>query len=87
MLGRPLFNQFALIHENDPVGNLAGEAHFMGNHNHGHPFAGKLFHNVQNLAYHRGIEGTGRFVEEHDLRVHVERPGDGDALLLGAGEP
>ena len=33
-----------------------------------------------------GVEGGGRLVKEHHVRVHGERPRDGDALLLAAGE-
>ena len=33
-----------------------------------------------------GIERRGRLVEQHGDRVHRQRAGDGDALLLAAGE-
>lgn len=33
-----------------------------------------------------GVERGSRLVEQHRLRVHGERPGDRDALLLPAGE-
>ena len=33
-----------------------------------------------------GVEGRGGFVEEEDLGVAKEGAGDGDALLLAAGE-
>src|SRR5690606_15943151 len=33
-----------------------------------------------------GIECRRGFVEQHDLRPHRQCPGDGDALLLAAGE-
>ena len=48
--------------------------------------SGQLDHDVQHLLDHLGIEGGGRLVEQHELRVHAERAGDGDALLLAAGE-
>ncbi len=33
-----------------------------------------------------GVQGGGGFVEEDDFGVHGQGPGDGDALLLAAGE-
>ena len=33
-----------------------------------------------------GIERGGRLVEQHELRVHRQRAGDGDTLLLAAGK-
>ena len=41
---------------------------------------------VQHLAHHLGIQGGGWLVKKHDLGPHGEGPGDGDALLLSAGE-
>ena len=32
------------------------------------------------------VEGARGFIEQHQLRLHGERAGDGDALLLSAGE-
>ena len=44
------------------------------------------------FAHHReyfesqsGVERRGRLVEQHDLGIERQRPGDGDALLLSAG--
>ena len=33
-----------------------------------------------------GSSADGRLVEEHQLRVHRQRPGDGHPLLLATGE-
>jgi hypothetical protein len=43
-------------------------------------------HHVEHLVDHLGVEGRGGLVEEHDLGVHGQRPGDRHALLLAAGE-
>ena len=40
----------------------------------------------EHLADELGVEGRGGLVEEHQLRVHRQGPGDGDPLLLAAGE-
>ena len=50
------------------------------------PVSGEVPHHVQHLADELGVERGGRLVEQHELRVHRQRPGDGDALLLAAGE-
>ena len=41
---------------------------------------------VQHLGLHRGVERRGRLVEQQDLGLEHQRPGDGDALALAAGE-
>ena len=58
----------------------------MRDNHHGHAAAGKLHHDVQYLVDHLRIKRAGRLVEHHRLGVHGERAGDGDALLLAAGE-
>ena len=55
-------------------------------HEHGHALLGEVDHHVEHLLDHLGVERRGRLVEEHDARVHAERAGDRDALLLAAGE-
>ena len=50
------------------------------------PWLGELAHDAEHLADELRVERRGRLVEEHELGVHRERPGDGDALLLAAGE-
>ena len=58
----------------------------MGDDNHGHAIGGELLHHLQHLLHHLRIEGTGGFVKQHQARLHAERTGDGDPLLLAAGE-
>ena len=58
----------------------------MGDDDHGDAGPGQLLHHVEHLADHLGVERRGRLVEQQHLRLHGERPGDADALLLAAGE-
>ena len=58
----------------------------MGDYHHGHAVGGQLLHNCQHLAYHFRIQGGGGLVEEQNVRVHSQRPGDGHPLLLTAGQ-
>ena len=73
-----------LVHENDPVGHLAGKSHFVGDAQHGHAFLRQLDHRVQHLLDHLRIKGRGWFVEQHDARTHAQAAGNRDALLLTA---
>src|SRR5690242_10951900 len=42
LLGGGLLGDTAGVHEHDPIGGLPREAHLMGDHQHGHAFAGQL---------------------------------------------
>lgn len=76
----------AVGHEHDVVGGRAGETRLMGDHDHRHPVAGELTHDLQDLVDHLGVERGGGLVEQHRLALHGEGPGDGDTLLPAAGE-
>ena len=76
----------AVVHEDERVTDLAGEAHLVGDDDHRHAVLSEVPHHVQDLADQLRVEGRGRLVEEHQLRVHGQRAGDGHALLLTAGE-
>ena len=84
--GGALFDDRALGHEDDAVGDLAREAHLMRDDDHRHAVFRKVAHQIEHLADHLGVERGGRLVEEHDLGRHGERAHDGDTLLLAAGE-
>ncbi|MCY1432181.1 hypothetical protein D9M71_481710 [compost metagenome] len=58
----------------------------MGHADHGHAFHGQGLHHVEHLADHFRVERRGRLVEQHHLRLHAQRTGDGHALLLAAGQ-
>src|SRR6478609_5772962 len=48
-LGGCVLDDQAIGHEHDAIGGLAGEAHLVGDHNHGHALLGELDHDVQDL--------------------------------------
>ena len=48
------------------------------------PALGERLHHVEHLVDEFGVERARRFVEQHHLGLHGERPGDRDALLLTA---
>jgi hypothetical protein len=53
-------------------------------HQHRHVLFGQLAHRAQHFAGEFGVERRGRLVEEHDVRLHGQRAGNRDALLLPA---
>ena len=58
----------------------------MRDDDHGHVLLGKRADDLQNLAGQLRVEGGGRLVEAEDVRLQRQRPRDGHALLLAAGE-
>ena len=62
--------------------HLARKAHFVRHHQHGHALLGQGAHGAQHLARQFGVERRGGLVEQHDVGLHGQRPGDGHALLL-----
>ena len=55
--GRPFLVDFALVHEHDPVGHVAGEGHFMGDQHDGKSFFCQLGDDFENFTDEFGIEG------------------------------
>src|SRR3989449_4577754 len=86
ILRRALLDHLPLVHEDDAVGDAAGEPHLVRDAHHRHALAGERGHDVEHLVDHLRVERGGRLVEQHDLRLHGERAGDGHALLLTARE-
>ena len=58
----------------------------MGHHHHGHAALGEVGHQRQDALDELRVEGGGGLIEEHHLRLHGQGAGNGDALLLAAGE-
>ena len=58
----------------------------MGNDRHGHALAPEIGHQIEHALHQFRIERARDFVKEDDFRIHGERAGDGDALLLSTGK-
>ena len=82
----PLLHDHPAVHEDDLVGHSPRERHLVRDDDHRHPALGQLAHDCEDLTDQLGVERRGRLVEEHQLGVHRERPGDRHALLLPTGE-
>jgi hypothetical protein len=76
----------ALMEEAHAVADLPGERHLVGGEQHRHSGRLQPADDVEHLADQFGVERRGDLVEQHHLRVHGERSGDGDPLLLATGE-
>ncbi len=50
------------------------------------PWLREIAHDVQHLRNKFGIERRGDLIQQQQLRLHGQRPDDGDALLLAAGQ-
>ena len=85
--GRPERDEPAAHEDADAVGDAEGEVAVVGNHDRGHvvllPQGGD---DLGDGGRHDGVELAGRLVVEHELRLHHERAGDGDALAHPAGQ-
>ena len=64
----------------------AGSHRVVRHHHHGLPKFGDLPQQHEDLLAGPGVQRSGRLVGEDDLRAGHQRPGDGHALLLAAGE-
>ncbi len=76
----------AEMHVQDVARHLPGKSHFMGDEDHRHAAARQVFDDLQHFAGQLRIKRGCDFVEQHDLRLHGQRPGDCSSLLLAAGQ-
>ena len=74
----------AFLYHDNPIG-IADRTESMGDDQHGSTRA-NLTHIVLNDFFRLVIEGTRGLVKNQDTRIGDERPGDGDALALSAGQ-
>lgn len=86
MLGSPLLDDVAAIHEDHPVGHFPCEPHLMGHADHRDVFLGKLHHYLEHLLDHLGIQRAGRLVEHDQGLLGAQGTRDGDPLLLPSGK-
>ena len=86
LLGRAFYGDEPVVHEDDPVGDVPGEAHLVGDDHHGDVLGCQVFDDFQDFAGEFGVKGGGRLIKEQDVRVHAQGSGNGNSLLLSAGE-
>ena len=58
----------------------------MSNDHHGDMLLSKILDNLQDLTGQFWIKCRCRFIKKQDLRIHTERTGNGNSLLLSSGK-
>ena len=82
----PLLDHVALVHDQDPIGDLVDHRQVVGDINRCRPMvADDVFDRLKNLDLGRNVECGGRLVEHQQLRCAGHRHRHHDALLLAAG--
>src|SRR6185436_9394224 len=75
-----------MIDDRDTIAQTLGFLHVVRGQNDRSPFRLELGDEVPELATRLRIESGGRLVEKQQLRIPDERAGDGEPLLLSAGQ-
>src|ERR1700730_3266900 len=83
---RPLLDNQTVIHEYHAIGGVAGKAHLVAHHDHGHAGLAQRAHDFKHRADQLRIESAGGLVEQHHPWLERDRARDGDPLLLAARE-
>ena len=72
LIRRALFDDHALVHEDDLVGHIARECHLVRHDHHGHMLFGKRSDDLQHLLRELGVERRSGLVEEEDIRLKAK---------------
>src|SRR5664280_3391266 len=75
-----------LVHEDDPIRDLARETHFVRNDHHRHSLVGEALHDRKDVSDCFRVQRRRRFIKKHDCGIHRERTGNSNTLLLAAGQ-
>ena len=86
LLRRAEFLDHAVGHVDHHVRHGTGELHFVGHYHHGVVPALQAPDDLQHLPRQLRVEGAGRLVKAQHLRLQGQRTGNGDPLLLTAGQ-
>ena len=81
------FRHHAAVQNGNPVANLLNHGHLVGDENHGNlPLPADVLQQIQNGIGGLGIQGRGGLIAQQHLRVGSQSAGNGNALLLTAGQ-
>ena len=85
IIGRPLFDDGAGIHDVNAAAHLGDDAEIMGNEDDGHAqFRLEALEDIQDLGFCRHVEGRRRFVGKEEPRRTGQGHGDEAALAHAA---
>ena len=80
-------DDLAEVHHGDTVGDVAHHRQVVGDEQVGQPeLVLQLLEEVDDAGLDADVERRHRLVEDDELRLDRQRPGDADALALAAGE-
>ncbi len=89
LVRRSLLDDPAEVHDRGPVGQVFHDAEIVPDEEVRGPRRGRLLEleeEVENLRTNGNVERGDRFVENDELRLRGQSPGDGDPLALSARE-
>ncbi len=87
LVPRRQLDDAAEIHDGDAVGEVVDHREVVADEEIGEPPSLlERLHQIEDLALDRDVERRERLVGDDELGLDRERPGDGDALALPAGE-
>jgi len=75
-----------VVQDRQPVAQGLGLVHVVGGEDHRAPFALDPPHHVPQAAPGLGVQPGGGLVQEHQLRIVHQGQGQGQPLLLAAGQ-
>lgn len=78
---------FAAVDDDDPVGEFLGLLELVGGQHHRHPVAAQGIDQFPHQQPGVRVHARGGFVQENQFGAADQRAGQGEALLLAAGEP
>ena len=81
-----VLDDFALVHEDDPVGDLAGKTHFVGHDHHGHAVRGRSTMTSSTSLIISGSSAEVGSSNSMAIGSIAKRARDRHALLLAAGQ-
>ena len=82
----PLGDDAAAVHDHEAIAELLGLVHVMRGQDQGDAVALELEQPLPQQVASLGIEARGRFVQQQDLRVVDQRPGDGEPPAHSSGQ-
>lgn len=85
-IGRTFLHDISTLHKDDAGCDFSGKANFVGYNHHGHTIRSKLLHYLEHLSNHLRIQSTGWLIKKHNIGIHGQSAGDGNTLLLTAGQ-
>src|SRR5215210_3538566 len=76
----------SVVYDRDPVAQPLGFVHVVGGEQDGSAVRFEAVDQIPELSAGLRVQARGRLIQEQELRVAHQRAGEGQALLLAAGE-